>query len=119
MKNWREFMKFYNRISSGDITTFQLFKEKNFYIHGLSVVQDKFYDDETPIWDDEKESGHVIYPWRARFGFMLYSESPIIELAIPTHEYVTGYGIGKLSRGDLETVIKSLEKTTSLKIKFM
>jgi len=45
---------------------------------------------------------------------MIYSESPITELAIPTQEYVAGYGIGKLSRADLETIIKSLEKAMSV-----
>jgi len=119
VKNWRDFIKSYNKISLGDIMTFQLFKEKRYYIHGLSVVQEKFYDDETLIWDDEVKYGHVIYPWRVRFGLMLYSESPILELAVPTHEYVAGYGIGKLSRGDLETIIQSLEKSTSLKVKFI
>ncbi|MEM3986459.1 MAG: hypothetical protein QXR39_06790 [Candidatus Methanomethylicia archaeon] len=118
-KNWRDFIKLYNKISFGDIMAFQLFQEGRFYIHGLGVVQEKFYDDETPIWDDEVKYRRVLYPWKVRFGLMLYSESPITELAIPTHEYVTGYGIGKLPRGDLETIIQSLEKTTGLKVKFI
>ncbi|MEM2843631.1 MAG: hypothetical protein QXZ53_07145, partial [Candidatus Bathyarchaeia archaeon] len=83
------------------------------------VVQEKFYDDETPIWDDEIKYGRVLYPWRVRFGLMLYSERPIVELAIPTHEYVVGYGIGKLMRADLETIIQNLEKATGLKVKFI
>jgi hypothetical protein len=98
---------------------FQLFKERKFFIHGLGVVQDKFYDDETPIWDDEIKYGRVIYPWKVRFGLMIYSEYPIMELAIPIHEYVSGYGIGKLPRGDLETIIQNLEKASGLKVKFI
>jgi len=118
-KNWRDFIKSYNKISSGDIMAFQLFQERRYYIHGLGVVQEKFYDDETPIWDDEIKQGRTIYPWKIRFGLMLYSESPMTELAIPAHEYVTGYGIGKLPRGDVETIIQSLEKGTGLKVKFI
>lgn len=119
LKNWRDFIKLYNKISLGDVMIFQLFQERKFYIHGLSVVQEKFYDDETPIWDDEIKYGRVLYPWRIRFGLMLYSERPIVELAIPTHEYVVGYGIGKLMRADLETIIQNLEKATGLKVKFL
>ncbi|MEM2189253.1 MAG: hypothetical protein QXK53_07315 [Nitrososphaerota archaeon] len=119
VRNWRNFIKFYNKISPGDIMIFQLFQEKRYYIHGLSVVQEKFYDDETLIWDEEIEHGRVLYPWRVGFGLMLYSESPIVELAIPTHEYISGYGIGRLSRGDLEIIIHSLEKATNLKVKLI
>jgi hypothetical protein len=79
-------MKFYNKISLGDMMAFQLLKEGKFFIYGLGVVQDKFYDDKTPIWDDEIKYGHVIYPWKLRFRLMIYSESPIVGLAIPTHE---------------------------------
>ena len=116
-KNWRDFIKWYNNILPGDIMAFQLFKERRYFIHGLSIVREKFYDDETPIWNNEKDR-QVLYPWKVRFSLMLYSESAITELAIPTHEYTAGYGIGKLSRGDLELIIQNLEKATGLQVKF-
>jgi len=133
-ENWSRFKKFYDMISVGDIAVFQYiwqsrrekkarlafapeeFVEERHYIHGLGVAQNTFHDDQNQTWRDEIKQGHVKYPWRVNFSVMLYSESPITEFT--AQEYITGYGIGKLAKMDVETIVESLGKRTTLKVKF-
>jgi len=74
-KNWRYFLRAYNRIVAGDIVFFQIAGAGE--IHAIGVVKDKYYDDQTPIWDVELEKRTVVFPWRVSFYIVIYSEEPL------------------------------------------
>jgi len=54
-------------------------------------VRERFYDDQTPIWDQEIEERRVLYPWRASFHIVIYSGEPIAKLYTGIENYVDGY----------------------------
>jgi hypothetical protein len=115
-RNWKDFVKWYNRISTGDIVVFQLYKPR-YLIHAIGVVKDRHYDDETPVFREEDDSGDVIYPWRITFSLMIFSPEPIVELAVPTEDYLRGYGLGKLSRPDFDVILGGLRDEVGLRMK--
>jgi len=53
VRNWRSFLRLYNNISNGDIVFFQITETGD--IHVVGIAKEKFYDDQTPIWDQEIE----------------------------------------------------------------
>ena len=117
-RNWRYFVKMFNRILSGDVMVFQHIKGRSYLVHAIGVVKDRYYDDETPILSDEVKEGYVIFPWKVRLGLMIFSEEPIAKLAILTQDYLTGYGIGRLRSTDIQAIVTNLEKITGLKVRF-
>jgi len=61
-RNWRSFLRLYNSISGGDLAFLQTAGSGD--IHAVGVVRERFYDDQTPIWDQEIEERRALYPWR-------------------------------------------------------
>jgi hypothetical protein len=59
-KNWRDFIRIYNMIKPFDVVIFQIAGTGE--IHAKGIVKGTFYDDETPIWPDEKKQNSVLFP---------------------------------------------------------
>jgi len=107
-KNWRDFLRNYNKISAGDVVFFQLARSGD--IHAVGLVKDRFYDDETPVWPEEVNKGKVLFPWRVSFYIIMYSEEPLGTYFTHLEKYVDGYGIGEAPRHEAETVLKRLKE---------
>lgn len=108
VRNWRMFIRLYNRISQGDLAFFQVVGTGE--IHALGVVKDKYYDDQTPIWDLELKKKKVLYPWRVSFYLIIYSEEPLTQHYVEIGNYVDGYGIGELAHHYAKRILSELEK---------
>jgi len=71
-RNWRDFIKYYNRIKAFDLVFLQLTRRyREFPAHGIyafGVVERTYYDDQTPVWSDEHRENRVLYPWRVSFA---------------------------------------------------
>jgi hypothetical protein len=62
-EKWEEFLGYYNNIRPLDIVFFRVQNsERKFYIHAIGIVRDKYYDDLTLIWSNEKKYRAVLYP---------------------------------------------------------
>jgi hypothetical protein len=81
-------------------------------------VRDKYYDDQTLIWSDEKKSGTVLYPWRVSFSIIIYSKEPFKEFNVPKERYLAGYGIAELTEDEVSDIIKSVEGKLKVTISF-
>ncbi|MCR8487038.1 MAG: hypothetical protein ABIL29_08370 [candidate division WOR-3 bacterium] len=114
-KNWRSFIRLYNKIEPFDLAIFQI--AKNGYIHGIGVVKNTYYDDQTPVWPNEITKGKVLYPWRVEFSIMIFSEDPIITHFISISNYIDGYGLGEVSHHELETVLTAIKENFKIEIK--
>lgn len=107
-RNWRDFIRLYNEIKKFDIVLFQIAKTGE--IHAVGLVNDKFYDDQTPLWDLEKEKGKVLFPWRVSFSIIIFSEKPIISHFIKIENYIDGFGIGKVPIHEYKSFIEKIRK---------
>ena len=114
VRNWRSFIRLYNNISRGDLVFFQIAKTGT--IHALGIVKDRYYDDQTPIWDLEVKNNRVLFPWRVSFYFIIYSEEPFARHFVEIKNYVDGYGIGELSHHEAKKILSELEKKHRLNI---
>jgi len=114
VKNWRPFLRLYNSISSGDIVFFQIAQTGE--IHALGIVRDKFYDDQTPIWDLEIGKRKVLFPWRVSFYVIIYSEEPFTRHFIEIKNYVDGYGIGEIPYHEAKRILNEIERRYHLNI---
>lgn len=113
-KNWREFIKLYNRIKPFDIVVFQV--AKNYNIHAIGVVKDKYFDDQTLIWPNEIERGKVLYPWRVSFICIIFSKTPFTTHSIKIENYVDGYGIGKLDEHEFRKILNEIQNKPNIEI---
>lgn len=114
-KNWRLFIKTYNRIKPFDHCIFQIAKTGD--IHAIAVIKDKQFDDQTKIWPLEIRAGKVYYPWRIEFSLMIYSEKPILKRFIKIENYIDGYGLAEISPTDLIDALNAVSKCPEIKIK--
>lgn len=114
VKNWRPFLRLYNSISSGDSVFFQIARTGE--MHAVGVVRDKYYDDQTPIWDQEVKGNKVIFPWRVSFHVIIYSEEPFARLYTGVKNYVDGYGIGELPYHEAKHLLDKLGKEYPVKV---
>ncbi len=115
IKNWRIFIKTYNRIKPFDHCLIQIAKTGD--IHALAVIKDKQFDDQTLIWPLEIRKGKVYYPWRIEFSMIIYSEKPILKRFIKIENYIDGYGLAEASPTDLADILRALSKCQDLKFK--
>jgi len=115
-RNWRAFIRLYNRIKPFDIVVFQI--AKSGHIHAIGIVKEKYFDDQTLIWPNEKEKGQVLYPWRISFSNIIFSKTPITTHFIKVENYVDGYGIGELPEHDLRTILNEMQKRTDIELNF-
>ena len=114
-RNWRSFIRTYNKIRPFDYVLIQIAKTGE--IHAMAVVKDKYYDDQTPIWSAELEQRRILFPWRVPFCFIIYSEEPILRRFIEIQNYIDGYGLGEIMERDIADVIKAMEEKSPLKLK--
>jgi len=114
-KNWRGFLRLYNSVSSGDVAFLQVARTGE--IHAVGIVKERFYDDQTPVWDQELSRGKVLFPWRVSFYAIVYSEEPLERLFARLENYVDGYGVGELPHHEAERILRRLkDKLQSLNI---
>jgi len=114
VKNWRSFLRHYNRISSGDLVFFQIAQSGE--IHALGIVKGKHYDDQTPIWDLELRKKRVLFPWRVSFYIIMYSEEPFAQHFTEIKNYVDGYGIGEIPFHEAKQILSELKKKYPLNV---
>jgi hypothetical protein len=113
-KNWRDFIRLYNKIKPFDIVVFQT---TNGNIHGIGVVKGTYYDDQTPVWPAEKKG--VLFPWRVSFCVFIFSENPFTSLFIKIANFIDGYGIGELDRHEFQGILREIQKRLdTIKFKF-
>jgi len=118
-EKWEKFLEYYNSIKPLDIVFFQVQNsEKKFYIHAIGVVRDRYYDDQTLIWSDEKKSRAVLYPWRVSFSIIIYSKEPFKEFNVPKERYLAGYGIAELTKAEVSDIIISVEGKLKVTMRF-
>jgi hypothetical protein len=70
-RNWRAFIRLYNKIKPFDIVAFQIAGTGE--IHGIGVVKETYFDDQTPVWPNEQN--RVLYSWKVSFSTIIYSKS--------------------------------------------
>ena len=104
-RNWRNFIRLFNRIQPFDIVVFQVAQTGD--IHGLGGVKRTYYDDQTPVWDIELRERRVLFPWRVKLSFMIFSEEPVISRFIDIQDYVDGYGIGSLPQHEVHSILSA------------
>lgn len=114
-RNWRSFIHLFNSVKPFDHLVFQIARTGE--IHGLATVKTKYYDDQTPIWDNELRQNRVLYPWRIELAFMIYSEKPIRRRYVKLSDYLDGYGIGEYPQHEYNNLIDAINETTEIKIK--
>jgi len=105
-KNWRDFIRLYNKIKPFDIILFQIAKTGE--IHAIGIVKNKYYDDQTPVWPIETKEGRVLFPWRIGLSFILLFENPIKTLNIKIQDYVDGYGLGRVEDHEFQTILQAV-----------
>ena len=114
-RNWRNFIRLFNRIQPFDIAIFQIAKTGD--IHGLGGVRRTYYDDQTPIWDDELKQHKVLFPWKVKLSFMIFSEEPVTSRFISIQDYVDGYGIGSFPRHEVRSILSALANSSYIMYK--
>jgi len=107
-RNWRSFLRLYNSISSGDTAFLQIAESGD--IHAVGIVKERFYDDQTPIWDQEIEERRVLFPRRVFFYIVVYSDEPIAKLYTRIENYVDGYGIGEPPNHEAQQILEQLRE---------
>lgn len=104
-KNWRSFIRLYNKIKPYDIVVFQTIKKGQ--IHAIGVVKRIYYDDQTPIWPNERDK--VLYPWKVSFCTFIFSEDPFLYHFVKIENYIDGYGIGELSEHEFRRILSKIQ----------
>ncbi len=111
-RNWRAFIRAYNKIKPFDFAVFQI--AGTGWIHAFGLVRGTFYDDQTPIWPMEVAQRKVLYPWRVSLSFTVFSEEPILTRFIKIQDYIDGYGIGELLSTDLSDIFSEVSRKSRL-----
>lgn len=115
-RNWRAFIRLYNRIKPFDIVIFQIVKTGE--IHAIGIVKETYYDDQTPIWPKEKEENLVLFPWKVSFSNIIFSEKPFTSYFIKIENYMDGYGIGEVPEYEFRGILEAIKKLLNVDINF-
>ncbi len=105
-ENWASFIRLYNKIKPFDIVVFQIAQTGK--IHALGIVKGTYYDDQTPIWPEEKN--RVLFPWKVCFSSLIFSRKPFTLLFTKGESYVEGYGIGELPEHEFRKILTEVQK---------
>jgi hypothetical protein len=105
-RNWRPFIRLYNRIKPFNIVFFQIAKTGE--IHAVGIVKETYYDDQTPVWPQEQTQ--VIFPWKVAFCSVLFSHEPFVSHFVNIANYVDGYGIGELPEHEFRRILSEMQK---------
>jgi len=112
-KNWRAFIRLYNKIKPFDVVVLQLVKTGGLY--ALGIVKRVYYDDQTPIWPMEINQNKVIYPWRVSFSIIIFfDKEPFILHYTNIENYLDGYGIGELAEHEFRRVLSGIQEQLQL-----
>lgn len=106
-KNWRRFIRDYNRIKPFNIVIFQVAGTGQ--VHAVGVVKETYYDDQTPIWDNEIEQNKVLYPWKVSLSTIVFSEKPFVKHFIKIGDYIDGYGIGEVPEHEFRKIFDNIK----------
>ena len=107
-RNWRAFIRLYNKLKPFDIVVFQVARTGE--IHAIGIVKETYYDDQTPIWPREREQRRILYLWKVSFCSMIFSKNPFISHFIRIENYVDGYGIGELPEHGFRRILSEIQK---------
>ena len=107
-RNWRAFIRIYNKIKPFDIVVFQVARTGE--IHAIGIVKETYYDDQTPIWPREREQRRILYPWKVSFCSIIFSKKPFISHFIRIDNYVDGYGKGELPEHGFRRILSEIQK---------
>ena len=113
-KNWRSFIRLYNKIKPFDIVIFQLAKTGQ--IHGIGIVKETYYDDQTPIWPNEQKETKVLYPWKVSFSNIIFSKTPFTSHYVKIENYIDGYGIGELPEHDFRRILNEIQNQLTVEL---
>lgn len=110
-KNWRSFIRAFNRIKPFHVVVFQVARSGE--VHAIGVVKETYYDDQTPIWDNELEQNRVLYPWKVSLSTVLFSEKPFVKHFIKIENYIDGYGIGEIPEHEFRKIFDDIKSKLS------
>lgn len=105
-KNWRPFIRLYNRIKPFDIVFFQIANTGE--IHAAGIVKETYYDDQTPVWPEEQS--RILFPWKVTFCSIIFSTKPFISHFVKISNYIDGYGIGELPEHEFRRVLAEMQR---------
>jgi len=105
-RNWRDFIRLFNRIKPFDFAVFQIAKTGE--IHALGVVKRTYYDDQTRIWQIEIDNNRVYFPWRVEFSILIFSKEPFLTYFVRVEKYVDGYGLGEVPLHEFRLILDSI-----------
>jgi len=106
-KNWRSFIRVYNRIKPFHIAVFQVARTGE--VHAVGVVKETYYDDQAPVWDNEIEQNRVLYPWKVSLSTMAFSEKPFVKHFIKIENYIDGYGVGEIPEHEFRKIFDDIK----------
>ncbi|MCC5998118.1 MAG: hypothetical protein LM573_03490 [Thermofilum sp.] len=107
-KYWRDFIRLYNRIKPFDVVVFQIAQTGE--IHAIGIVKETYYDDQTPIWPEEKNENRVLFPWKVSFCNIIFSKTPFISHFVKIERYIDGYGIGELHEHEFRNILEKIQE---------
>ncbi|RLF81031.1 hypothetical protein DRN38_02970 [Thermococci archaeon] len=113
-KNWRPFIRLYNRLKPNDIVVFQIARTGE--VHAIGIIKGKHYDDQTPVWPKEIEQNQVLFPWRVSFSIILFSKEPFVTHYTKIENYLDGYGIGELSEHEFRRILEKIKEKSNIEI---
>ena len=111
-RNWRAFIRSYNKIKPFDIVVFQIARTGE--IHAIGIVKETYYDDQTPVWPGEREQRRILYPWKVSFCSIIFSNKPFVSHFVRIENYVDGYGIGELPEYGFRRILSEIKKQINI-----
>lgn len=106
-KNWRSFIRVFNRIGPFNVVIFQVARTGE--VHAIGMVRETYYDDQTPVWNNELEQNRVLYPWKVSLSTMVFSESPLVKHFIKIENYIDGYGVGEVPEHEFRMILDEVK----------
>jgi len=106
-KNWRSFIRAFNRIKPFHIVVFQVARTGE--VHAIGIAKETYYDDQTPIWDNEIKQNRVLYPWKVSLSTIVYSEEPFVKHFIKIENYIDGYGLGEIPEHEFRKIFDDVK----------
>jgi hypothetical protein len=113
-KNWRDFIRLYNKIKPFDVVIFQIAKTGETYAMG--IVKETYYDDQTPIWPDEIKQNRVLFPWKVSFCDLIFSKRPFTSHFVKIENHIDGYGIGELPEYEFRRILIEIQKQLNVDV---
>jgi len=114
-RNWRQFIRLYNKIKPFDIVFFQTVDGK---IYAVGIVKETYYDDQTPIWPDEIKANKILFPWKVSFCAFIFSKEPFTTHFVKIENYVDGYGMGELPEHEFRRIMTEIQKQLNVNFNF-